>query len=445
MKKDLTTGTPWKIVLLFALPIMAGNLLQQLYNTADTIIVGNFQGETALSAVGTCASLTMLFTALAIGFSAGAGVYLAQRYGAKKIDQLRKGVCTSIVVMLVMGLLAAIVGVATSGVILKYAMNVPQSLLEMATAYFTVYSIGLFFQFGYNIIAAILRSIGDSRATLYFLLISSVINIILDLVFVGVFHWGVVGAAVATDISQLCSFLFGLVYMSRKYEILRFKKEEFTYDKDVAKTVLKVGLPMAIQQVVVSCGFVFIQRLVNSYGEAMTASFTVASRLENYCMIPITAFQNTMATYCGQNKGAGKNDRISSGILQTVIMSAVITAVISAAVFALRQPIIQLFGITGQSAEYCMEHMSFMCMVFVIFAVYFPANGLLQGVGEGFYATLCALIALGGRVLFSYTLSGVNAIGYRAIWYSMPIAWTITLLVCYIHFFRGKWKTVAMR
>ena len=445
MKKDLTTGTPWKIVLLFALPIMAGNLLQQLYNTADTIIVGNFQGEAALSAVGTCASLTMLFTALAIGFSAGAGVYLAQKFGARKTDELRKGVSTSIVVMLAMGLAAAVVGAATSGFILKYAISVPESLLDMAKAYFAVYSIGLFFQFGYNIIAAILRSIGDSRATLYFLLISSVINILLDLLFVGVFRWGVVGAAAATDISQLCSFLFGFIYMTRKYEILRFKKEEFVCEKGVAKTVLKVGLPMAIQQVVVSCGFVFVQRLVNSFGEAMTASFTVAGRIESYCMIPIIAFQNTMATYCGQNKGAGKNERISRGILQTVIMSAVITAAISAVVFALRLPIIKLFGITGQSVNYCMEHLSFMCFVFVIFAVYFPGNGLLQGVGEGFYATLCALIALGGRVLFSYTLSAIDVIGYRAIWYSMPIAWTITLLVCYIHFFRGKWKTVPLK
>ena len=443
MRKDLTTGTPWKIVLLFALPIMAGNLLQQLYNTADTIIVGNFHSEAALSAVGTCAALTMLFTALAIGFSTGAGVYLAQKYGARDYRQFRTGASTAICVLLAMGVAAAVIGVVFSRFILRYAIAVPASLLDMAITYFAIYSVGLVFQFGYNIVAAILRSLGDSRATLYFLLISSVVNILLDLLFVAVFRWGVAGAAVATDLSQLCSCAAGFVYMNKKYELLRYKKEEFVCDGKVARTLLGVGLPMAIQQVIVSCGFVFLQRLVNSYGESMTASYTVASRIENYCLIPIVAFQNTMATYCGQNKGAGRNDRIAKGIVQTLIMCFVITAVLSGIVYLFRAPLIGVFGITGQSRAYCMEHLSFMCFAFVLFGIYFPGNGMLQGTGEGFWATFCALTALGSRVLFAYTLNG--PVGYPILWYSMAMSWALAAIVCYSHILTGRWKRVALR
>ena len=184
MTKDLTRGTPWKLILQFALPIMAGNLLQQLYNTADTIIVGNFNGQQALSAVGACASLTVLFTALAIGFSVGAGVLISQYFGAAREQELRRYAATSIVLMLAMGLLMSLIGVVSARFLLERALGTPEALLPLTLLYFRIYAAGLVFQFGYNIAAALLRALGDSKATLYFLLVSSILNVALDLAFV---------------------------------------------------------------------------------------------------------------------------------------------------------------------------------------------------------------------------------------------------------------------
>ena len=269
MTKDLTRGTPWKLIVQFALPIMAGNLLQQLYNTADTIIVGNFNGQQALSAVGACASLTALFTALAIGFSIGAGVLISQYFGALREQALRQYAATAIVLMLAMGLLMSLIGVCSAGFLLARALGTPEALLPLTLLYFRIYAAGLVFQFGYNIAAALLRALGDSKATLYFLLVSSILNVVLDLVFVAGLGMGVAGAAIATVISQIASCGIGFAYMHRRYALLRFSLRELRMDLKTAGRILQVGAPMAIQQSIVSCGFLFLQRLVNYYGESM--------------------------------------------------------------------------------------------------------------------------------------------------------------------------------
>ena len=321
MTKDLTRGTPWRLIVQFALPIMAGNLLQQLYNTADTIIVGNFNGQQALSAVGACASLTALFTALAIGFSIGAGVLISQYFGASREQELRQYAATAIVLMLAMGLLMSLIGVCSAGFLLARALGTPEALLPLTLLYFRIYAAGLVFQFGYNIAAALLRALGDSKATLYFLLVSSVLNVVLDLVFVAGLGMGVAGAAIATVISQIASCGIGFAYMHRRYALLRFSLRELRMDLKTAGRILQVGAPMAIQQSIVSCGFLFLQRLVNYYGESMIASYTVASRMENILMIPIIGIQNTMATFAGQNMGARRPDRVSKGLGQGVLVS----------------------------------------------------------------------------------------------------------------------------
>ena len=325
MTKDLTRGTPWKLILQFALPIMAGNLLQQLYNTADTIIVGNFNGQQALSAVGACASLTVLFTALAIGFSIGAGVLISQYFGASRERELRQYAATAIVLMLAMGLFMSLAGVVSARFLLERVLGTPEALLPMTLLYFRIYAAGLVFQFGYNIAAALLRALGDSKATLYFLLVSSILNVVLDLAFVAGLGLGVAGAAVATVISQIASCVIGFAYMHRKYALLRFSLRELRLDVKTAGRILQVGAPMAIQQSIVSCGFLFLQRLVNLYGESMIASYTVATRMENILMIPILGVQNTMATFAGQNMGAQRPDRVSRGLGQGVLVSLSMT------------------------------------------------------------------------------------------------------------------------
>ncbi len=440
MSKDLTHGTPWRLIVQFALPIMAGNLLQQLYNTADTIIVGNFEGQHALSAVGACTSLTILFTALAIGFSIGAGVLIAQFFGAGREQELRRYAATSIVLMLGMGLLMSIIGLASARLLLEGFLGTPEGLLPLAAQYFQIYAVGLVFQFGYNIAAALLRAIGDSKSTLYFLLASSVMNVILDLLFVAVFHMGVAGAAIATVLSQLTSCVFGFVYMYRRYALLRFSLRQLRFELPVAGKVLRIGAPMALQQSIVSCGFLFLQKLVNLFGESMIASYTVASRMDAILMIPVAGIQNTMATYAGQNMGAQQPERVAKGLGQGVLVSLIMTLILSVLQIAGAPLIIRAFQLDSAAAAICRQHLFASAVSVPIFAVYFPANGMFQGVGEGFHATFYALMALGLRVVFAYSLYQTALFGYTAIWWSQAMSWILTLVVCYLHFFRGDWK-----
>ena len=293
-------------IIKFAFPVLMGLLLQQLYNTVDTIVVGNFTGEAALSAVGTTASFVFLMLAVATGFSAGNGVIVAQFFGAKNEKAVRENAATGILFLLVLGIIIGILGAFIARPALKYLISVPESFLDLAVEYFVVYSLGLVFQYGYNIFSAILRAVGDSAATLYFLLIAAVLNIILDVVFVANFGWGVIGAAVATDISQAVSFVAAYIYMRKRYEIFRFNLNEYVWNNEHIKNTVRIGLPISLQLIVVSVGFTLIQRVVNGFGQAMTASFTVGQRVEMYLNLPGHTFQTTLATYTGQNIGAKK-------------------------------------------------------------------------------------------------------------------------------------------
>ena len=394
--------------------------------------------------MGACASLTVLFTALAIGFSIGAGVLISQYFGASREQELRQYAATAIVLMLAMGLLMSLIGVCSARFLLARALGTPEALLPLTLLYFRIYAAGLVFQFGYNIAAALLRALGDSKATLYFLLVSSVLNVVLDLVFVAGLGMGVAGAAIATVISQIASCGIGFAYMHRRYALLRFSLRELRMDLKTAGRILQVGAPMAIQQSIVSCGFLFLQRLVNYYGESMIASYTVASRMENILMIPIIGIQNTMATFAGQNMGAQRPDRVSKGLGQGVLVSLGMTLILCLAQIAGIPLIIRAFQLDEGAADICRLHLFSSAVAIPIFAVYFPANGMCQGVGEGFHATFYALLALGLRVVFAYALHKTSQFGYTAIWWSQAMSWTITLVVCYVHFFRGKWKDKSL-
>lgn len=261
----MTSGTPWKQILVFSLPVFIGLLLQQLYNTVDTIVVGNFGSEAALSAVGTTGSLTFLFLAIANGFSAGAGVLTSQYFGAGKNDEMRKAASVAITLLIIMGAVASVFGVLVSFPAMKYLLAVPDGILDIAVTYFSIYCLGLIFQFGYNIVASLLRSIGDSKASMYFLLIASIVNIGLDLLFVAVFKMGAAGAAIATDISQALSCIAAFVYMYRRYPAFRFRKTDFRLDKSIIGQIAKMGFPVTLQQMIAGLGIVFIQRAVNEF------------------------------------------------------------------------------------------------------------------------------------------------------------------------------------
>ncbi len=436
----MTEGAPWKHILRFAMPVLAGSLLQQLYNTVDAIIVGNYAGEASLAAVGTTGTFAFLFLALALGFSAGNGVVVAQHYGAKDEQRVRDNASTGILFLMVLGAASMVVSLLLSGPAFSYVLGVPDSYIDQTLIYFNIFAVGFIFQFGYNAFSAILRAVGDSASTLYFLLIASVINIGLDFLFVAVFHWGVAGAAIATDISQAVSFVAAYLYMRKKYPIFRFALKDYKWNGALIAKTVKIGFPISLQMIIISVGFTFIQRAVNEFGQAMTASFTVGQRLEQYLNLPFNAFSTTLATYVGQNIGAGRMDRVKTGTRQTLIISLLMTAAISAVVWVLADNIIVLFSLSDQAAVYCLEHLHTVALINIILSVYVPIFGLFQGSNHSIVPALVACFALTMRVVVTYVFRYSPFLGYSIIWWNGLFGYGVGCTLTWIYYLSGKWQ-----
>jgi len=438
-KRTMTEGTPWKHIISFALPVLAGSLLQQLYNTADSVIVGRNAGQSALSGVGTTGTFSFLFLAIAIGFSSGNSVVIAQHYGAGNEKAVRRTASTGIILLLALGIASSVIGIAVSEPALTHIVGVKPAYHDYAVQYFRWYCLGLIFQFGYNVFSSILRAVGDSKATLYFLLISSVLNIALDLLFVSVFKWGVFGAAIATDISQAGSFIAAYIYMIKKYPVFRFKLKEFVWDSKAAKRTVIVGTPIALQLVIVSIGLTLIQRAVNDFGENMTASFTVGSRIEMYLNLPCNAFQTTLATYTGQNYGAEKPERIKQGARQTILISVGITLVISAVIMLTSQNIIDLFKLNDAAAGYCIQHLRTIALVNVVLSVYIPLFGVFQGTNHSGMPTIVATCALSVRLIVTYLFRYSSFFGYTIIWWNGLFGFGTGCTITWLNYLNGWW------
>lgn len=438
MEKIMTEGKEWKLILLFTLPLMAGNLLQQLYNTVDGIIVGNFVGEAALSAVGTCAPLTLLFIAIAMGMSTGASIVVSQFYGAGALEEMRRSVATALLMLMGLGVVLSVLAFVGTGWLLKGVLGVQDYLLADAVTYFRIYALGLFFQFVYNIAAAVLRSLGNSRATLYVLLLSSICNVVLDLVAVLVFHWGVMGVAVATVLSQVISAVVMVAYMFRSHSVLRFQSGEFRFDGETAGLILKMGIPSTIQQCVVSFNHMAIQRVVNAFD--ITAGYTAAMRIENFIYIPSQSFFLGMATFTGQNLGAKRLDRVRRGLYGTLIMGTITVVIISSLVLLLAPQLIGLFGVVGASKAVGVTYLHYVALGFILFCWYFCFNGVLQGSGDVMFTLFNTVSSLVLRTVVTYILAFLTPVGYVAIWWSLLVSWVYNVALAYLRYRFGPWK-----
>ncbi|MBO7394320.1 MAG: MATE family efflux transporter [Abditibacteriota bacterium] len=440
LTKTMTEGAPWKHILRFSLPVLAGSFLQQFYNTVDAIIVGKYAGEDALSAVGTTTSFAFLFLALAIGFSSGNGVVVAQYFGAGDDKNVRANGAAGVVFLMVLGVISAVLGIATARPAYANWLNVDGSILGLTVTYFRWYSLGLIFQFGYNIFSSILRALGDSAATLYFLLISSLLNIGLDLLFVAVFRWSVTGAAVATDISQLMSFIAAYLYTRRKYPVFRFGMGDLKWDPSRIKATVKVGLPISLQLIFVSLGFTFIQRAVNEFGKTMTAAFTVGQRVETYLNFPCHAFQTTLATYTGQNIGAGKIRRVKAGAKQAVALSLLLTLCISVSVWVFADKITALFSVSERAADYSLSFLRTVAVINILLASYIPLFGVFQGANHSGFPTLVSVSALGARVLATYLFRYSPFLGHTVIWWNGIFGFGLGFIMAWSYYLSGRWR-----
>lgn len=339
-----------------------------------------------------------------------------------------------------LGAVVSILGIILAKPIFQYILAVPSQNLNQSILYFRIYAVGLIFQYGYNIFSSILRSVGDSLATLLFLMLSSVINVLLDLLFVAGFHWDVAGAAVATVISQLISFMAAYVYMKKKYSVFHFQWSDYNLDRENVLNTIKVGTPIALQMVVISCGQTLIQRVVNQFGDAMMSSFTAGQRMEMYINIPCMAMQTTMATYAGQNIGAGRLDRVKEGLRQAMVVNMAFTLFISALIWIFPNSITQLFNLNAQASVYCFDHLRTIALLNLILAMYIPLFGVFQGAGHSMFSMIVAIFALGIRVMVTYLFRYSDFFGYTIIWWNSLFGFGTGLLLTWFYYFSKKWQ-----
>ncbi|MBO5896709.1 MAG: MATE family efflux transporter [Clostridia bacterium] len=422
MTKDMTTGSPMKNILRFCLPLMVGNLFQQFYNMADIIIVGRFVGKTALSAVGSVGSLNFLVIGSVIGLCTGFSVPVAQRFGAQDEKGLKKYVANITYVSVVLGVVLTLGAVLLTNPLLKL-LNTPEDIYTDAYNYIIIIFAGIGATMFYNLLAALVRSLGDSRTPLYFLLFSSVLNIGLDILLITVFHMGVRGAAVATVVSQFISGVLCFIYVKRSFPVLHVTKETRAIDFSFIKNLLSNGLPMAMQFSITAIGSVMLQSCVNGLGADAIAAVTIGGKTQLMIVLPSETIGAAMTTYCGQNLGAGKYDRIKKGIGRGVILAACYT-VIGMCVANFLGPYISQLFIDGSETTViglAQQYISMGSYFYLILSLLFLFRNSLQGLGYSAVAMFAGIFELVARAIMGFGF--VNTLGYAAACVANPVAW----------------------
>lgn len=438
--EDLTTGKPWIALLKFALPLVFACILQQFYNTADTLIIGNFDSEQSLAAVGSCFNLVGLYIMIAVGLSLGVGILVSQAFGAKNEELMKKYAGNGCLLLMFAGVVFSCFSYISAPFVLQKIIAVPDTIMPSAVLYAKIYSVGLFFQFGYNIFAAVLRAVGNSRSSLYFLILTTIINILLDLLFVISFKLSVIGVALATTISQAVAMLVSFMYLIKKYPVFKPNAHSWHLNKSLSVESAKNGLPLALQAIIVNVGFMLLMNIVNSFGENMTISYTVANRLEFYMLVPMIAIWNAVATFSGQNFGAKKHQRLTDGIKQAIIINLILASVVGLACFTYANKLSGLFAIKGISLQYATMHLRVVSVDLLLYALYSPITATAAGLKKTYIATLVSVIELTSRILFAYLLSYL--IGPACVWFNELIAWGIVIVFVYTYYFKVLKKLI---
>lgn len=425
MTKDLTTGSPMKIFIMFSIPILLGNLFQQLYNMVDTIIVGQYLGEEALAAVGTTGCLMFLVLGFANGIAQGFGVMIAQAFGAGNHKQLRHFVALIVVLTILVSLILSLPTTMFSKNLLML-LNVPDNILAMAGSYIKVIFAGLILTMAYNVEAGILRGVGDSKTPLYFLLLASVLNIILDFVLIVFAKMGTAGAAYATVIGQGVSAVLCFIYMHVKFPLLRLSREDFYYDWDNSKKLLSLGIPMAINYSITAIGTMILQAAINVFGSSVVASYTAASKIINLTTQTMPSLGTTSATYCGQNLGAGKYGRIYKGMRCGFVLCAIV-GVLGAVVSLIAEPwMISMFipNPTAEAMGYAHIYLVRACTCMIPLAWIFVYRSAMQGLNQALVPMLCGTVELVSRFLVIAIAS--KPFGYSGVCWTDPVCWLVT-------------------
>lgn len=433
--KDMTKGNPTKIILFFAFPMLLGNIFQQLYNMVDSIVVGKFVGKEALAAVGSSFMLMNFFSAIIIGLCMGTSVVLSQYFGAGDYTKLRKSISTAFIFMLLLTIIMSLTTIIFTKPMLMI-MKTPKEILNSSTNYLQIIFGGLIFTFLFNFSSAVLRSVGDSKTPLYFLILASIINIILDLLFVINFNMGVIGVAIATVIAQGVSSLLCLVYAFVKLPVIRIKAKEFVFDRALFSMIKKYSLLTALQQSIMTFGMVCVQGLVNSFGTDTMAAFTAAGKVDSLAYLPVQDFGNAFATYVAQNKGAGNFERIKISV-KSAVRTIIVFCIISSTVILLSSKHLMQIFVSSNEVKVIhigIQYLSVISVFYVLIGFLFMFYGYFRGMGNLKTSIVLTIVSLGTRVSMAYFLSSFPKIAEKGIWWSIPLGWALAdMLGLYIY------------
>lgn len=439
MQTDMTHGPIMKSMLIFAAPMVLGNLLQQCYNIADTLIVGRYLGSDALAAVGSSFTLMTFLTSILLGLCMGSGAFFSIRFGEKDETGLKDGICASFLLIL---LLTAVLNIIAFILLdkVKIFMNIPPDIWDYMRDYLAVIFCGIFATFLYNYFSSLLRAVGNSVVPLVFLAISAVLNIGLDFLFVFGFKRGTAGAAEATLIAQYIAGIGIAVYSVKYVPYLKFKKGELRIRRGVMKNIMGFSILTCIQQSVMNLGILLVQGIINSFGASVMTAFAAAVKIDAFAYMPVQDFGNAFSTFIAQNYGAKKPERIRSGLKYAAAVSIIFCAVISAAIWIFAQPLMMLFvnaeemAIIAEGVRYLHIEGTFYFGIGCLFLLY----GFYRALGRPRMSVVLTVLSLGTRVLLAYLLSAVPEVGVTGIWWSVPIGWLLADAVGIAYYAIGK-------
>jgi len=437
-----------KQILVFSVPLLIGNLLQNLFQVADTIIVGRFIGGTALAAVGSSMAIIQFLVAVLIGLATGASIVISQFFGAKKEEELKKTVSTSMIAMAGLAVILTILGVFGAGPMLRL-LGVEDIIFYDARTYLRVLMAGIVFPIYLNVYMAYMRALGDSRSPLVILAISAVLNVVFTIMFIVVFDWGMIGVGMATLVAQALGTGACILMANWKIPQLRLGLRDIKFDKKIFKLILTYGVPASIQLSITSLASLTIMRLVNSLGAVATAGFSAGLRIENFAMMPLMNINMAIATFVGQNIGAGNEARAKQGLMSGMKLMLGIGISTSAILLIFSPELMRLFvapddinalGIIREGALY----LSIISMFYVLFGIFFAFNGFFRGVGDQVIVMILTITSLSIRALLAHVFVLSFGWGLESVAWSIPIGWALCGAYAYFHYKTDRWKGKAV-
>ncbi len=430
---DMTYGSPAKHILFFSLPALMGSIFQQIYTLADSIIVGRFIGSNAFAAVGATSSITFLFFALCNGTGSGGGIIVSQYYGAHNDDKVKNCIINTGLIMLMVPVIFGMTGFILAPAILKL-LGTPALILEDAVLYTRYMSIGLLFVSLYNYLASILRALGDSKTPLYFLILSTIVNIILDIAFICFLSMGIKGAALATVISQLISVLGCGVYACRTNRYFKFQKRDLSITLRMSYHIIRLGIPLSIQFGLIAISSMAVQRIVNSYGTVVVAAFTATNRIEQIIHQPYMSLGTSLSTFCGQNYGAEKNRRVYSGYKAGIMIMVLLSVVLILCMQLFSDNITGIFvsdpDVVSLSALGLRINSAFYLALGMIYVI----RGVLSGIGDAFFPLLNGIVEIIGRFTLPLFMTSYLGYGETGIWLSCGIVWFLSGFTAWLRY-----------